>query len=115
MTLTAACHCGRATVRLARAPAEVTQCNCSLCTKTGFRGIYYASDEVEIAGEFDAYVRADLDEPFLRNLRCRTCGIVTHWEPLTPPPHARIGINARLIDPVLLHGVAVRDVDGASW
>jgi hypothetical protein len=70
--LVAACHCGRATIRLRRAPDYVSQCNCSLCAKTGFRGIYYASDEVEIAGSFDEYVRQDIGEPFLKTLRCRT-------------------------------------------
>jgi hypothetical protein len=113
--LVAACHCGRATIRLPRTPDYVSQCNCSLCAKTGFRGIYYSSDEIEIAGTFDEYVREDIGEPFLKTLRCRTCGIATHWEPLTPPPHARMGVNARLLDPALLAGVEVREVDGASW
>ena len=115
MTIVAACHCGAATIALARAPEYVSQCNCSLCAKTGFRGVYYASDEVEISGAFDEYVRSDIGEPYLRNLRCATCGIATHWEPLTPPPHERMGVNARLIDPALLAGIEVRDVDGASW
>ena len=109
------CHCGAVTVRLPRAPDYVSECNCSLCRKTGFRGIYFASDELEIAGSFDEYIRGDIGEPFLRNLRCATCGVATHWEPLTPPPHARMGVNARLFDPALLDGVEVRAVDGASW
>ena len=115
MTLVAACHCGRATIRLPRRPDTVSQCNCSLCRKTGSNGIYFASAEIEIAGEFDAYVREDIGEPFLKTLRCRTCGVMTHWEPLTPPPHARMGVNARLLDPALLAGVEERAVDGASW
>ena len=50
--IVAACHCGQARITLPRAPEQVTQCNCSLCTKTGFRGVYFASDELVIEGEF---------------------------------------------------------------
>jgi hypothetical protein len=113
--LIATCHCGRATIRLARKPDEVTQCNCSLCTKTGFRGVYFGSDELEIAGEFDFYVRTDLKLAYLANHRCKTCGIPTHWTPLGEPPHERIGVNARLIDEALLEGVPIKRVDGRSW
>ena len=37
------CHCGRVRITLAREPDDVTHCNCSLCTKSGFQGIYYSS------------------------------------------------------------------------
>ena len=114
-TLIASCHCGRATVGLPRQPDVVTQCNCSLCTKTGFRGVYFPSDELVIDGEFDSYVRTDLKEAYLANHRCKTCGILTHWTPLTEPPHERMGVNARLIDQAVLEGVPVREVDGRSW
>lgn len=109
------CHCGACRVQVAQRPDFVGQCNCSLCRRTGFRGIYFASEEVEISGVFDSYVRADIDEQFLRTMRCRNCGIPTHWEPLAEPPHKRMGINANLFDPKLLEGVPIRNVDGASW
>ena len=115
MELVAACHCGRATIRLPRTPDYINHCNCSLCTASGFQGIYFASDELTIDGDFDAYVRTDLKQTYLRMLRCKTCGISTHWEPLAPPPHERMGVNARLVDPALLEGVEVRLVDGRSW
>ena len=113
--LVAACHCGQATIRLPRPPDYVNRCNCSLCLKSGWQGIYYASDELEIAGEFDSYVRTDIEQPMIRILRCANCGVGTHWAPLGPPPYQRMGVNARLVDPALLEGVEVRDVDGASW
>ena len=113
--LIATCHCGRTTIRLPRKPDSVTQCICSLCTKTGFRGVYFGSEELEIAGEFDSYVRTDLKQAYLANHRCKACGILTHWTPLSDPPHERIGVNARLIDEALLEGVPVKLVDGRSW
>ena len=113
--LVARCHCGRATIKLPRKPDYINHCNCSLCAATGWRGIYYSSDELEIEGEFDSYIRSDLRKTYLRVLRCSNCGIATHWEPLSEPPHERMGINARLVDPALLEGVEVREVDGRSW
>jgi len=113
--LLASCHCGRATIRLPRTPELIAECNCSLCTKTGFRGVYFGSDELVIAGEFQSYVRDDLKEPFLATHRCAHCGTTTHWTPLTEPPHERMGVNSRLIDQALLEGVPVEQIDGASW
>jgi|SRR5205085_5944455 len=109
------CHCGRATVRLPRCPASITQCNCSLCTKTGFRGMYFGSNELAIAGDFESYVRQDLKQPYLATHRCAHCGTVTHWTPLSEPPHERMGVNARLFDQAALAGVPINHVDGASW
>ena len=113
--LVASCHCGQATIRLSRPPDQLLKCNCSLCTKTGFRGAYFSSDELVIDGAFDSYVRGDLKQPYLATHRCKACGILTHWTPLSEPPHERMGINARLLDPAVLEGVPVQEVDGRSW
>jgi hypothetical protein len=52
----------------------------------------------------------------LRNVRCKTCGIVTHWEPLELKPGARHGVNLRNFEPELLKSVVVRHFDGAdTW
>jgi hypothetical protein len=114
VALTGTCHCGRASITIPRKPEQVTQCNCSLCTKTGFRGVYFASPELVIEGEFDSYIRTDLKQAYLANHRCRTCGILTHWTLLSDPPHERVGINARLFDGAL-DDLPVQQVDGRSW
>jgi hypothetical protein len=111
----ASCICGRARITLPRRPDSVNHCNCSMCTKTGFWGVYFPSDELRIEGEFDSYVREDLSEAYLRNYRCRHCGAMTHWTLLSGPPYARIGVNARLLEPSALEGVPVTEVDGRSW
>ena len=112
--LVASCHCGRVRITLPRKPDQILHCNCTLCTKTGFQGAYFSSEELKIDGEFDSYVRADSNPACLATHRCRHCGIVTHWTPLTDPPHERMGINARLLEPDVLKDVPVREVDGRS-
>jgi hypothetical protein len=113
--IVAACHCGQATLRLPGKPEYVNRCNCSLCAASGFQGIYYPPSEVVIEGQFDSYVRSDLKRSYLKMLRCANCGILTHWEFLGEPLQDRMGVNARLVDPALLEGVEVREVDGRSW
>ena len=112
---TGRCHCGAVTIRIPRKPESITECNCSLCATTGFRGIYFGSDELQIDGPLDEYVRADMSEPMLKQLRCADCGTATHWEPLTEPPHERMGVNANLFGEEALAGVEVKAVDGRSW
>ena len=45
---------------------------------------------------------------------CRTCGCVTHWEPLQPTPGAKHGVNLGNFDPELIASVRVRRFDGAN-
>ena len=111
----ARCHCGRVSIELPHLPDEVTQCNCSLCRKTGFRGIYYRPKEVAVTGTVDPYVRTDLDEACLTTWHCGRCGCTTHWTGLGEHAEGRMGVNARLLDDELLDGLPVKQVDGASW
>ena len=113
--IAARCHCGQVSIELPRRPSEVTQCNCSLCRKTGFLGIYYQEDEIGVTGSVDPYVRSDLDEACLTNWHCPRCGCATHWTGLGVHAGKRVGVNARLLDKALLDGVPVKQVDGASW
>ena len=98
------CHCGSVKLMLPHAPDEILQCNCSVCRKSGFKGIYYREGEVAISGDVDGYVRHDMEQPCIEMWRCRKCGILTHWSLLDDWPHGdiarpdRMGVNARLLD-----------------
>ena len=97
-------------------PDDVLSCNCSLCRRTGGIWAFYAFGTVVIEGHpenTEDYIWGDRT---LRNVRCRTCGIVTHWEPLEPAPGARHGVNLRNFDPALVDALVVRRFDGAeTW
>ncbi len=115
------CHCGVVTLTLPNAPESITSCNCSLCRKTGFRGIYYPEGAVAVSGALKGYVRADLEIPCMTNWHCKGCGVATHWTLLDDWPYPgqarpdRMGVNARLLDPDFAATLPIIEVDGASW
>ncbi len=109
MTL-ATCHCGAVTLRLAEVPAEVTECNCTICRRYGVLWAYCATDAVSVVASIptDTYVRDGGDQAFHR---CAKCGCVTHWAKFDPA-FGRVGVNARLLEPKVLAGLRVRHLDG---
>lgn len=110
------CHCGAVRLTLPSTPTQATRCNCSLCRRTGVTWVYFEFGTVAITGHPEAtddYVWGDRS---LRTIRCRHCGIVTHWEPIAPEPGARHGVNLGNFDPALIAAVRVRRFDGAdTW
>jgi hypothetical protein len=115
--LTGSCHCGAVRIEVPERPQTLTNCNCSLCRRVGGLWAYYRWGTVRITGHpehTEEYIQGDRT---LRTMRCRTCGIVTHWEPLKPEPGQKHGVNMRNFDPLMLGAdVRIRRLDGAdTW
>jgi len=110
------CHCRAVRVTIPRPPAEVTNCNCSLCRRLGALWAYFPCSEVQVDGDPEhtaSYVQGDRT---LRTVRCSTCGCVTHWAPLDAAQHPRMGVNMRLFDPAEAGNFRIKLLDGAdSW
>ena len=111
----ASCHCGQVRIEVAAAPETLTECNCSLCRRTGGLWAYYTPDQVNIVAGFGrtmAYVQGDRT---LETHHCPSCGCITHWRAMDIKLQ-RMGVNARLMDPRDIAGVRVRRLDGAeTW
>lgn len=108
----ASCHCGAVRLICEGAPAEVTDCNCSICRRYGVLWAYYLTDLVQLTppdAATDAYM---WDDRSIRFHRCRTCGCVTHWSAVDQT-RKRMGVNARLMPLEVLAGARVRHLDGA--
>jgi len=114
--LTASCHCGAVSIRVARPPTELTACNCSICRRYAAHWAYYSAGDLEVVAPPGATCGYVWGDKRLRFVRCSTCGCVTHWEPVEPQPNARTGVNALNFDPKQLGEVRVRHLDGAdTW
>jgi hypothetical protein len=114
--LTGTCHCGAIRIDVPRSPTELTNCNCSLCRRVGALWAYYDVAEVTVHGHpehTEGWIQGDRT---LSTVRCRTCGCVTHWEPIGELPGTRMGVNMRQFDPAEVGKVRIRLFDGAeSW
>lgn len=115
-SLHGSCHCGLVRLTLPAKPETATSCNCSLCRRTGGIWAYYELGSVSIQGHpqnTEGYVWGDRT---LVNFRCKSCGIVTHWEPALATPAARHGVNLRNFERAILESVVVKRFDGAdTW
>ncbi|MFT3809045.1 MAG: GFA family protein [Micropepsaceae bacterium] len=115
MTVTATCHCGAVSIETASAPETLTNCNCSLCRRTGALWAYYPPSAVRVAHPhdgLDGYIQGDRS---LTTWRCRTCGCITHWTAVDPA-YERMAVNARLMPPEIVRAARVRNFDGAdTW
>ncbi len=108
----ASCHCGAVRLEIAEAPTEVTECNCSICRRSGMLCAYYSPTRVRVLGSTDVYMWGDRSIEFHR---CETCGCFTHWAAVDRELD-RMGVNARLMDPTVLAAARVRHLDGAdTW
>jgi hypothetical protein len=108
----ASCHCGAVRLSVEAAPAEVTECNCSICRRLGARWAYYSPKQVTLskAGATQPYVWGDR---MLAFHRCKSCGVTTHWQSLDGAKD-RMAINARNFEGLDWKGVRVRHFDGAT-
>ena len=111
----ASCHCGAVTLKLPHPPELLTDCNCSICAKSGVVWAYYRPDEVEVTGKTVGYARADIPVASIQFHHCPRCGSTTHWATFTQLKLKRMGVNARLMNEQALLGVEVRASDGKNW
>ena len=111
----ASCHCGAVRLEIAEAPAEVTDCNCSICRRLGALWAYYQPGDVAVIAAPEATGAYVWGDRMLARHFCRVCGCTTHWQALDPKAD-RMGVNARLMAPQDLKGARVRKFDGAdTW
>lgn len=136
--MTGSCHCGKVSVRLARRPAYINLCDCSLCLKSGGAWGYFDAGDVDVTGATQGYRRADYPRPGAEMRFCPQCGATINWAPIavseyhtgpqdtgpqdTGPQHAgsqdtgsQLGVNMRLFEPDDLAGIETRTLDGRGW
>ncbi len=113
-TYTGGCHCRRIAFEVdAPDVLQVIDCNCSICTKTGFLHLIVAAERFRlIQGEADL-VEYRFNTGTARHLFCRQCGIKSFYIPRSHPEG--VDVNVRCLDLGDDPQIEIEPFDGRHW
>ncbi len=114
MIHTGGCHCGAVRYEV-EAPAhlEVTECNCSICSKTAILHLIVPAARFKLLQGSDALTTYTFDTGEAKHLFCRHCGIKSFYVPRSHPDG--FSVNARCLDEGTVTGMTVTPFDGKNW
>ena len=108
------CHCGRVRFEVvAPAKISVSECNCSICGRTGYLHLIVPADRFRLVSGEDALETYTFNTQTARHLFCSTCGIKSFYVPRSHPDG--YSVNARCIDTGTIEEMTVRQIDGRNW
>lgn len=112
-THSASCHCGAVRIQFS-APEAVqrTQCNCSICQRTGYEHIFIPQEDATIIGE-DNLTLYTFGTGAAKHYFCKTCGIKPFYIPRSHPES--YSVNLRCLDAPTLTISETIEFDGQNW
>jgi hypothetical protein len=112
-TYRGSCHCGAVRFEVDAAQRLVClDCNCSICTKSGYLHLIVPRSRLRIVQGEPSLVTYMFGTGIARHYFCRTCGIKPFYVPRSNPDG--IDVNVRCLDPVPTD-IEVQPFDGRNW
>lgn len=114
ITHSGGCHCGRVRFEVI-APAQigVSECNCSMCSKSGYLHLIVPAARFKLLSGHDELTTYTFNTGTAKHLFCRVCGIKSFYAPRSHPDG--FSVNARCLDPGTIEAVAIAQTDGRNW
>jgi hypothetical protein len=108
------CHCG--CVKFAvEAPAQIeaTECNCSICGKSGYLHLIVPKSRFTLIRGSEFLSSYTFNTGVAKHLFCNICGIKSFYVPRSNPDG--YSINVRCLDPETISQIIVTPFDGIHW
>lgn len=114
-TLAGGCHCKavRFEVDVDDGAIPLLDCNCSMCSATGFLHLIAAQNAFRLLSGSDNLGEYRFGERIARHLFCKTCGIKSFYVPRSHPDG--FSVNARCLDDYGSLTFAIEAFDGRNW
>lgn len=111
---TGGCHCGRVQFEvLAPVRIDVSECNCSICSKTGFLHLIVPRSRFKLIQGAEHLSTYTFNTGVAKHLFCNICGVKSFYVPRSNPDG--YSINARCLDSSTVECVTITRFDGRNW
>ena len=107
------CHCGRIRFEVEGVLGSVTNCNCSICTMTGYLHWDVEPSAIRLLTRDGDWQTYRFGTGLAEHRFCTTCGISPFRVPRSDP--GKIGVNARCLEGVDPSRLRIVDFDGRNW
>jgi hypothetical protein len=108
------CHCGRVKYEIiAPSRIKVNQCNCSICSKSGYLGLLVPKERFKLLCGEEYLTTYTFNTGVAKHLFCSHCGIKSFYVPRSHPDG--YNVNARCLDPTTIENMEIIPVDGQNW
>lgn len=108
------CHCGRVKFEVeAPAQIEATECNCSICGKSGYLHLVVPKSRFTLIRGSEFLSNYMFNTGVAKHLFCNICGIKSFYVPRSNPDG--YSINVRCLDPETISQIIVTPFDGIHW
>ena len=108
------CHCGRVKFEV-DAPADIvaTECNCSICSMTGFLHLIVGQNDFRLLQGADDIETYTFNTGVARHIFCRYCGVKSYYVPRSHPNGISVNINC--LQPGTIASITSEPFDGRNW
>ena len=114
VTHSGGCHCGRVRFEvLAPERISVSDCNCSICAKSGYLHLTVPKSRFKLLSGSDALVTYQFNTGTAKHLFCSVCGIKSFYVPRSHPDG--FSVNARCLDGHTIRELVVTPFNGQEW
>jgi hypothetical protein len=114
ITHSAGCHCGRVRFEVvAPAVLQVEDCNCSICSKSGYLHLTVPKSRFKLLKGSDVLTTYQFNTCTAKHMFCSVCGIKSFYVPRSHPEGFRF--NARCLDDGTVEKLVVTATDWREW
>jgi hypothetical protein len=107
------CHCGRVRFEvLASENLRVSDCDCSICAKSGYLHLIVPKERFRLLSGSDALATYEFNTRTAKHLFCSVCGIKSFYIPRSHPDG--VSVNARCLDEGTVQSMAIVPSDGKN-